>query len=123
MLPVGVFPWNVLVVAPICVLHQVVQLQLIPPSRHEHNSAWMPQDFDSPCIKHKKHWNSFTTPFFLPLAAVKAELASKGRLEINRQAAEQLLKGDLRCHRCQATCKNMPALKVHIAACKAPLPP
>ncbi|PRP87894.1 putative aprataxin [Planoprotostelium fungivorum] len=23
------------------------------------------QDFDSPCIKNKKHWNSFTTPFFV----------------------------------------------------------
>lgn len=23
------------------------------------------QDFDSPCLKNKKHWNSFTTDYFI----------------------------------------------------------
>jgi hypothetical protein len=32
------------------------------------------QDFDSPCLKNKKHWNSFTAPFFVHAAALLAQL-------------------------------------------------
>lgn len=82
-------------------------------------SVWYAQDFDSPKLKRKHHWNSFTTPFFLHLDAVKAELRSHGRVEVNRAQAEQLLKEDLRCQWCKAAFKTMPKLKAHIVACNS----
>ena len=32
------------------------------------------QDFNSVSLKNKKHWNTFTTAFFLPLSAVVHKL-------------------------------------------------
>lgn len=37
-------------------------------------------DFDSPCLKHKTHWNSFTTAFFRQLDSVVEELQSNGQV-------------------------------------------
>lgn len=75
------------------------------------------QDFDSPALKHKKHWNSFTTPFFKQLDAVRAELLDQGTVSVDREIAEQHLKENLRCHWCHAHLKNMPTLKTHIVHC------
>jgi aprataxin len=38
----------------------------VPSMTHLHLHV-VSQDFDSPCLKNKKHWNSFTTDFFVPL--------------------------------------------------------
>ena len=72
------------------------------------------QDFVSDRLKHKKHWNSFTTPFFLELASVIEELTAKGQLLIDEAAAHQYEKGDMRCHRCHMVQRNMPQLKQHL---------
>ncbi|KAG2449967.1 hypothetical protein HYH02_000071 [Chlamydomonas schloesseri] len=78
------------------------------------------QDFDSPALKNKKHWNTFTTEFFLPLEAVLAELASQGRIALISEAEEKRLEGlELRCHACGRPEKTIPALKSHIVACDA----
>ena len=65
------------------------------------------QDFDSAGLKNKKHWNSFTTPFFIELHTVIAQLQNKGRLDINVSKAESMLKQDLVCHLCHKTIKNI----------------
>ena len=75
------------------------------------------QDLDSPKLRTKQHWNSFTTRFFRPLADVRQELQAHGSVSVDRAAAEALLKADLRCHWCRAAQSNMPALKRHIVAC------
>ena len=77
----------------------------------------MVQDFISDKLKHKKHWNSFTTPFFLELSVVIEELQYKGQLGIDIQQAERWEKEDLRCNRCNSLQRNMPELKRHIIAC------
>lgn len=76
------------------------------------------QDFDSTGLKHKKHWNSFTTAFFMDLATAVATLATNSCLDIDVQAAEAMLKQDLHCHICGRTIKNMPTLKSHIQLCE-----
>ena len=38
-------------------------------------------DFDSPCLKHKKHWNSFTTPYFIPSTRVISQMEEEGKIE------------------------------------------
>ena len=72
------------------------------------------RDFDSPCLKTKKHWNSFTTEFFLPAEDVIRRLQRLGRVEADKEKYEGILKAPLKCHVCHASCQNMPKLKTHI---------
>ena len=80
------------------------------------------QDFNSPKLKHKKHWLSFTSAFFLHLRPVLQQLRDNGRLAINQADKKALLTGDLCCHRCDQPCRTMPALNAHIANCTHPIP-
>eukprot|EP00118_Oscarella_pearsei_P026602 m.310154 g.310154 ORF g.310154 m.310154 type:complete len:215 (+) comp49858_c0_seq1:21-665(+) len=72
------------------------------------------QDFDSPCLKHKKHWNSFTSDFFMDSIDVIDVLKREGRVKIDQSYYEGLLKGPLKCHRCGLALATMPSLKDHI---------
>lgn len=76
------------------------------------------QDFCSAALKHKKHWNSFTTPFFIDVSDVCHQLQEVGTLQISVAHAESMLKQDLQCHVCHKSLKNMPVLKSHITNCK-----
>ena len=72
------------------------------------------RDFDSPCLKTKKHWNSFTSEFFLPAEDVISRLQRFGKVEIDKAKYEAILKDPLKCHVCHVSCQNMPKLKAHI---------
>jgi aprataxin len=75
-------------------------------------------DYDSPCLKTKRHWNSFTSSFFLQLDDVIAALqGTAGGVAVDAAAAEALLHQGLACHRCGVALKNMPALKEHLQSC------
>lgn len=76
------------------------------------------QEFDSACLKKKKHWNSFTTDFFVPAEKALAMIKS-GELGKLEAKADALLATELRCHKCKQTLPNMPGLKEHISTCKA----
>lgn len=96
-------------------------LHSVPSMRQLHLHV-ISQDFDSPCLKTKKHWNSFTTPFFLDVDWVMEQLehgsgGGKARLEYSLSEKEALLKGPLRCHKCGVELSNMPKLKEHIRKC------
>ena len=91
----------------------------IPSMRQLHLHV-ISQDFDSPALKNKKHWLSFTSPFFMALDDAVAQLSAAGPhggLALDPPAAEALLSGPLRCHGCDAVMPTMPALKSHITAC------
>jgi aprataxin len=77
------------------------------------------QDFDSPALKTKKHYLSFTSGFFLPAKTVENELGWAGKLDINHAAYEGMLKGELVCHKCGSISKTIPALKAHLSSCSA----
>ena len=92
------------------------------PSMRQLHMHVVSTDFDSPALKHKKHWNSFTTPFFLPLPEVEAALAAggAGRVVVDVEAAEELLKGEMRCYKCGERMQNMPTLTRHLGqGCEA----
>lgn len=73
------------------------------------------QDFDSPCLKNKKHWNSFTSGFFLDAEKVIGCLRDRGRVELDAKSVyEAMLKLPLKCHVCQVELRNMPKLKDHL---------
>ena len=77
-------------------------------------------DFDSACLKHKKHWNSFTTAFFVPPDDVLRDVRNSGRVSVDKDRMAALLRAPLRCCRrgCNVAIATMPALKRHIATCK-----
>ena len=83
-----------------------------------HKDAAPLQDFTSPGLKLKKHWNSFTTAFFVPLDKVLLDLEARNAVAVDIAQAEALLKSSLQCHKCQTGMQNMPKLKAHITACK-----
>ena len=73
------------------------------------------QDFDSPCLKHKKHWNSFNTEYFVPWETIVAQLETSCKVSpADTSQTNQWLKRDLRCHKCTYKPKNLPDLKSHI---------
>eukprot|EP00252_Welwitschia_mirabilis_P014957 TRINITY_DN33047_c0_g1_i1.p1 TRINITY_DN33047_c0_g1~~TRINITY_DN33047_c0_g1_i1.p1 ORF type:complete len:108 (+),score=11.78 TRINITY_DN33047_c0_g1_i1:202-525(+) len=81
------------------------------------------QDFNSPCLKNAKHWNSFTTAFFLDSKKVLAELKSNGKVSTHSKEEESmLLNSQLACHRCKSIYRDIPNLKNHIRKCNAPFP-
>jgi aprataxin len=71
-------------------------------------------DFNSEWLKTKKHWNSFTSPFFLSLDDVIVTLQQQGCVKVDRAAAEGMLKVGLACHKCGQVLPNMPQLKAHL---------
>lgn len=72
------------------------------------------QDFDSPSLKTKKHWNSFTTSFFLLSTNVIQELEKKNSITLNKELYESFLTSPLQCHKCSYYPKHMPDLKQHL---------
>nr|XP_039257131.1 aprataxin-like isoform X1 [Styela clava] len=74
------------------------------------------QDFDSDALKTKKHWNSFTTEYFVDAEDIINEIEKDGKVK-NRKHMADLLKEPLRCHICKRDQKNMPELKKHILKC------
>ncbi|NWU11942.1 APTX protein, partial [Cephalopterus ornatus] len=71
------------------------------------------QDFDSLALKTKKHWNSFTTDYFLNSQDVIEMVRSKGKVVVKDNVSE-LLKLPLRCHRCKQQLSTIPQLKEHL---------
>lgn len=89
---------------------------MVPSMRQLHMHV-ISHDLDSSALKNKKHWNSFTTAFFVPAAALIAQLEDDGRVWFDAVAGEEMLKRDMHCHRCGRPLKTMPQLKAHIATC------
>ncbi|KAK4418912.1 Transcription factor [Sesamum alatum] len=89
------------------------------PSMRQLHLHVISQDFDSNHLKNKKHWNSFTTTFFLNSVDVIKEVEDVGRVT---SKDDKCLTMELRCHRCRSAHPNIPRLKSHISSCQAPFP-
>ncbi|XP_046749463.1 aprataxin [Diprion similis] len=73
-------------------------------------------DFNSPCLKTKVHWNSFTSPFFKSSQSIREELGENGKIKkMSCEECDGYLKRPLQCHKCKTFPKNMPELKRHIS--------
>ncbi|XP_053188408.1 aprataxin [Scomber japonicus] len=84
----------------------------IPSMSHVHLHV-ISQDFDSPCLKNKKHWNSFTSDYFIESQDVIQMLETNGKVTV-KEGTSELLKLPLRCHMCHKELPTMPALKEHL---------
>ncbi|XP_067946632.1 aprataxin-like [Watersipora subatra] len=74
------------------------------------------QDFDSPSLKTKKHWNSFTTEYFVDSHRLLDMLSNNGKVDDMTHHSKRLSE-DLKCHVCRVSLKNIPTLKAHISKC------
>ena len=74
------------------------------------------QDFISQALKKKKHYLSFTSPFFMDAESVESKLEWSGSLDLSPAVYETMLKGPLSCHVCGKSQPNMPKLKAHLVA-------
>ncbi|KAG5473721.1 hypothetical protein LSCM1_04351 [Leishmania martiniquensis] len=76
-------------------------------------------DLDSPCLKNKKHYNSFATFFFLTSARILEDLERHGRVTLNQDVARllQMEEQDMRCLWCGTALANVPTMKSHIQSC------
>ena len=72
------------------------------------------QDFDSLHLKTKKHWNSFTTDFFMDAEVVISKLQDEGQVVVDPMKCDSMLKQPLHCHVCHEPFPTMPKLKLHI---------
>ncbi|XVE76587.1 hypothetical protein DITRI_Ditri12bG0185100 [Diplodiscus trichospermus] len=90
------------------------------PSMRQLHLHVISQDFDSKCLKNKKHWNSFNTSFFRDSLDVIEEVHDHGKATL--QDDNRILSKELRCHRCRSAHPNIPRLKSHIRNCQAPFP-
>ncbi|KAL1194073.1 Transcription factor [Cardamine amara subsp. amara] len=89
------------------------------PSMRQLHLHVISQDFESDSLKNKKHWNSFTSSFFRDSVDVIEEVKSQGMANV---VSEDLLKGELRCHRCRSAHPNIPKLKLHVRSCRSQFP-
>ncbi|KAM4054058.1 aprataxin isoform 1-T2 [Anomaloglossus baeobatrachus] len=96
--------------------HSKTQFRLgyhaIPSMSHIHLHV-ISQDFDSPCLKNKKHWNSFTTDYFVESEEVMDMIKLQGKVTV-RDGASELLKSSLQCNVCKIQQATMPQLKEHL---------
>ncbi|XP_017553051.2 aprataxin isoform X2 [Pygocentrus nattereri] len=84
----------------------------IPSMSHIHLHV-ISQDFDSPCLKNKKHWNSFTTDYFIDSQEIIAKLERDGKVSV-KEGMGELLKLPLCCHVCRKEQATIPKLKDHL---------
>ncbi len=83
-------------------------------------------DFKSEYLKNKKHWNSFTSDYFIKLDDfinhlengldnMKQDYFKGDKFNLkNRTQLDNYLKLDLKCHKCENDFKNIPSLKSHL---------
>ena len=68
-------------------------------------------------LKHKKHWNSFTTDFFVPSSQVLATLEREGRVVMPAAKYKALEEQGLECPLCHAKFPTIPSMKKHYKLC------
>ncbi len=87
------------------------------PSLRQLHLHLLTSDLESECLKHKKHFNSFTTPFLVDVRVVIWALRLN-RFRIDADAYENYLSLPLTCFRCRRECSNIPSLKEHLKGCR-----
>ncbi|CAH2091060.1 unnamed protein product [Euphydryas editha] len=85
------------------------------PSMHRLHMHVISTDMNSPCLKTKIHWNSFTTSFFILYEDLINNLTKDGCIEkMSNETHKSLMSTPLKCNQCSFEPKNMPQLKQHL---------
>lgn len=116
--------------SPVSHLHPVSQLRFMSgchvlPSLCPLHMHLTSLDMQSDALKNKKHYNTFTTSFFVSRARVEEEISKHCyvKLALDQEsllAAEKLEnQSPMFCAWCQYQCKSAPELKKHLVECKS----
>lgn len=73
-------------------------------------------DFNSEFLKSKKHWNSYTTEFFVSTEDFIKLLEQKGQIEFDKNKYNALLKLPLKHWKTNETFSTIPKLKQYLAS-------
>lgn len=74
----------------------------------------MTPDLVSSRLTKKQHYNSFATPFFVPLSKFPVPKDDEiWDLDVRKKYKDQ----DMKCWRCGLVLKNIPVLKTHLELC------
>jgi aprataxin len=84
------------------------------PSMNQLHLHVISTDFVSPCLKNKKHYNSFCTPFFIEIDQAIKQLNDEDELSFDTNKFEAYLKEPLQCLHCDSVFTNIPKLKQHL---------
>ncbi|CAG8439394.1 1787_t:CDS:10 [Ambispora gerdemannii] len=84
------------------------------PSMKQLHMHVISQDFISPTLKNKKHWNSFTTEFFKDPDEISKTLQENGKIHFDKDFYEELLKAPMKCHLCKKKMNTVPELREHL---------
>ncbi|KAJ9450244.1 Transcription factor bHLH140 [Diplonema papillatum] len=77
----------------------------------------MSTDYQSPCVKNRKHYFSFIPPHFVPASVVEQRLAATGAVRLLPNETQPVPAGPMPCRWCSSLFSTMPALKQHLFAC------
>ena len=78
------------------------------PSMSQVHMHVISQDFVSPCLKTKRHWNSFNTKYFIEAEDVYQSLSKNGVVSTtSEEDGKSLLMMEVKCHKCQYKPKGM----------------
>ena len=78
------------------------------PSMSQVHMHVISQDFVSPCLKTKRHWNSFNTKYFIEAEDVYQSISKNGVVPTtSEEDGKSLLMMEVKCHKCQYTPKGM----------------
>ncbi|CAF1040094.1 unnamed protein product [Brachionus calyciflorus] len=98
----------------LCGFHSIQSMQPL----HMHIIS---SDFQSDCLKNKKHWNSFNTDYFIKLGDLIQNLEEENdyfksdKFNLNKQdLLKKYMDLPLKCNVCHVEQKNLPTLKRHI---------
>lgn len=102
----------------LCGFHSIQSMQPL----HMHIIS---TDFQSDCLKNKKHWNSFNTKYFINLDDLieclknEKDYFKNDFFNLNnKNVLASYLNCELKCNICGALQKNMPSLKRHLTSHK-----
>ena len=85
------------------------------PSMHRMHMHVVSQDFSSPRMRTKHHWNTFNTDYFIDSAKLINTLEKSGRIEVDVFFYEQLLNLPMKCNQCSEVFEDVDLLKSHLA--------
>ncbi|KAM9986093.1 hypothetical protein ACTFIZ_004347 [Dictyostelium cf. discoideum] len=74
-------------------------------------------DYNTKYLKNNKHWNSFTTEFYVPFDKILNELKSNGQVKIDQVKYNSILSQIKKCPICKEENKNLENLKDHYTKC------
>ena len=78
------------------------------------------QDFNSPRMKTRHHWNTFNTEYFMDSSVVIETLKKEGCIGVDDAKYEAFLTRQMKCNACSRKFEDISTLKTHLKEHRVP---